>query len=1087
MTNTKFPCGVCTKTVANNHNAICCDSCDKWVHIKCNFLNKKTYRKLQKDKSPWFCINCINDQLPFQTQVNSDPNQKYVLPNKHSSLNDLLDNLDLDDDFPTTEYYTPDEFSQLNIEKSNLFIHLNISSLSYFIDELKQLLSQMKHRPNVIAISETRIRKNKEISSKIDIPGYKYEFTETESEKGGTLLYISEELKYKNRKDLNMYQAKTLESSFIEIENKNKKNIIVGCIYKHPTMEITEFISDFMEPCLKKLSFEKKELVLLGDYNINLLNCDSDKNSGDFLELMLSFSFLPRIIKPTRITSRSKTLIDNIFINEHYSNIVAGNITTDISDHLTQFVAIPGDWHAEMQGQETYRRNYKKLNSGKFKEDFNKINWINLLTGKGVDDAYDTFLEETEKLIDKHIPLEKVSKRKLKKQIRNPWINNDLMKKIKYKDKIHKKSNIEKDLNKKNDLIFEHKTLQKNLRKEIQLEKDKYYQNFFKENKNNLVKVWRNIKNLINFKPKAGNNNIKHLYIDKEKRISSDPFEISNSFNKHFTTVASNIDKKIVKTNKNFNYFLRKPNEKTFALYPTTPAEVKSYIKNINIRKSVGPFSIPNPILKEFHEIFATPISQIFNLSLESGIFPKKMKIATVIPVYKKDDNLDCNNYRPISLLPNISKMFEKLIKDRLSKFLEENKCLFAKQFGFRNKHSTTHALIDLTETIREALDKDEFACGVFLDFKKAFDTVNHKILLKKLEHYGVRGHAVKWFSSYLAERKQYTSVNNTNSQIDDITYGVPQGSVLGPLLFLIYINDLNNAIKFSSIRHFADDTNIIYRHQSLRKINQRINFDLKNLVEWLRANRIALNTNKTEIVIFRTPRKTITRKMNFRISGQRIHPKSTVKYLGLVIDEFLHWKTHYTVLRAKLKRSIGLLAKLRYSVSSNLLRTVYFAIFDSYLRYGCQVWGQNKNAETNEISILQDKALRVISFKNRDTPVGPLFKEKYIIRFFDLIRFYNCLFVAEHLNQNLPTSFREYFTYMANRHNHNTRGAVRKLVSMPLCKTSFYGSHSVTAKSAKDWNNLQNPVAFELNYDQVNITKLISALKNYFLDSYSE
>ena len=180
------------------------------------------------------------------------------------------------------------------------------------------------------------------------------------------------------------------------------------------------------------------------------------------------------------------------------------------------------------------------------------------------------------------------------------------------------------------------------------------------------------------------------------------------------------------------------------------------------------------------------------------------MKIAIVIPVFKKEDNQDCNNYRPISLLPNISKVFEKLIKDRLSKFLEENKCLFSKQFGFRNKHSTTHTLINLTETIREALDNDEFACGVFLDFKKAFDTVNHKILLKKLEHYGIRGHAAKWFSSYLAERKQYTSVNNTNSQIDVISYGVPQGSVLGPLLFLIYINDLNDAIKFSYICHFC-------------------------------------------------------------------------------------------------------------------------------------------------------------------------------------------------------------------------------------------------------------------------------------------
>ena len=198
----------------------------------------------------------------------------------------------------------------------------------------------------------------------------------------------------------------------------------------------------------------------------------------------------------------------------------------------------------------------------------------------------------------------------------------------------------------------------------------------------------------------------------------------------------------------------------------------------------MGPFSIPNRVLKEFNKLFSIPISRIFNLSIEHGVFPQKMKIAIIIPVHKKDDTEDCNNYRPISLLPNISKLFEKLIKNRLSKFLEENKCLFSRQFGFRNKHSTNHVLIDLTEIIKKVIDDNEFACGVFLDLKKAFDPVNHGILLKKLEHYGVTGYALKWFTSYLTGRNQYTKVNNIDSQIT-IFDGVPQRSVFGPLLFL--------------------------------------------------------------------------------------------------------------------------------------------------------------------------------------------------------------------------------------------------------------------------------------------------------------
>ena len=195
------------------------------------------------------------------------------------------------------------------------------------------------------------------------------------------------------------------------------------------------------------------------------------------------------------------------------------------------------------------------------------------------------------------------------------------------------------------------------------------------------------------------------------------------------------------------------------------------------------------------------------------------------------------------------------------------------------------------------------------------------------------------------------------------------------------------------------------------------------------------------------------------------------------MIDEFLHWRTHYTILRTTLERSVGLLAKLRYFTSANLLRTVYYAIFESYLRYGCQVWGQNKNAYTNEISKIQDKAIRVISFKSHNTHAGPLYHEKKIIRFFDLISFYNCLFVAEHLNQNLPSSFGDYFTYMTNQHNHRTRGALRKLVNVPQSKTTFYGTHSITAKSVKDWNSLQNNVDFEFNRDNVITPKLILAL----------
>ena len=206
-------------------------------------------------------------------------------------------------------------------------------------------------------------------------------------------------------------------------------------------------------------------------------------------------------------------------------------------------------------------------------------------------------------------------------------------------------------------------------------------------------------------------------------------------------------------------------------------------------------------------------------MSFITGQFPTKARKAHIIPSYKKGDKSECSNYRPISLLPNISKIIEKDMYTRLYNFLEKNNCLCKKQFRFRNSHSINHALIGITEKIRESLDNNEYSCGVFLDFERAFNTVNHNILLKKLHHYGTIGITNNWFKSYLNNRTQQTKVNDSISEKIEITYGVPQESILGPLLFVAYINDLHDAVTHSLIHHFADDTNVLYCNKSLKKI----------------------------------------------------------------------------------------------------------------------------------------------------------------------------------------------------------------------------------------------------------------------------
>ena len=265
-------------------------------------------------------------------------------------------------------------------------------------------------------------------------------------------------------------------------------------------------------------------------------------------------------------------------------------------------------------------------------------------------------------------------------------------------------------------------------------------------------------------------------------------------------------------------------------------------ISKLKAGKAAGPFSIPVKILKVLKIVIAKPFETLFNISFITGIVPNSFKVAEVIRVYKKGSQTNLCNYRPISLLSIFNKLLEKLMCKRLIDFLEKNNMFYDRQFGFRVKHSTNHAILSIIDKIQRANDERDFSCGIFLDFSKAFDTVNHKILLKKLEHYGIRGIARNWFASYLYNRQQTVVINNTASDAQNISCGIPQGSVLEPILFLIYINDFHSCSKVFDFHLFADNANLFYKHKNLATLQTNINAELTNVHTWLCVNKLSLN-----------------------------------------------------------------------------------------------------------------------------------------------------------------------------------------------------------------------------------------------------
>ena len=330
-------------------------------------------------------------------------------------------------------------------------------------------------------------------------------------------------------------------------------------------------------------------------------------------------------------------------------------------------------------------------------------------------------------------------------------------------------------------------------------------------------------------------------------------------------------------------------------------------------------------------------MTNIINKSLVQGKFPNLLKYANVCPIYKKNDVDKCENDRPISLLSNISKIFEKIMYTRLWNFLSESEILFERQFGFGKNHSTNPGIISIVEEICINLDNKLFTCGVFLDLEKAFDTVNHKILIKKLDYYGIRGEYNNWLDSYLTNRKQFVTLGDSTSSQENITCGVPQGSVLGPLLFLIYINDMNTAVENSIIHHFADDTNLLCSGKKLKKLRKTMNKELSSLFEWLCANRLSLNVDKTEFIVFR-PHKYLKEKFTLKLHQSIIKESNKIKYLGVYLDKNLSWNFHITELCKKLSCAVGMLYKMKNMCSTSTLRSIYVSIFHSHLSYAIPI-----------------------------------------------------------------------------------------------------------------------------------------------------
>ena len=956
-------------------------------------------------------------------------------------------------------YYSKEEFNATFENNKGLsFFHLNIASLAKHIDNLRCLLNELKSNFKVLAITETRITSTTFNLHNFEIPGYSFISNKTDSSAGGTALYISSSLNFNVRNDLSdiSYLKNLLESSFIEIENLKQTNIIVGSIYKHPGLSISEFVNDYLSPLLHKVSKENKRIILLGDFNINLLEYDLNNNVKSFIDTLLSNFVMPTISLPTRITTHSETLIDNIIVSHHNGKLFTGNLIAGISDHLPQFLIFDEPIHEnKVLSTERWYKDWEAFDYQNFNTDLHNTDWENILEieSNNPNVSFENFFNTLNKLIELHLPMKKLTKKQIRSQ-HKPWITKGIKRSIKNRDWIYKKFIKEKDPTIKSIIYNRFKFYRNNIVKLIRKAKINHFKNFFNNNMRDSKNIWKGINQLIT--SKASTNSTK-ISLKINNTTENNPAILANEFNNFFTSVAENVRKNIPPTNSNFEEFLQFRSQHSFFLKPVSTEEVEKQISSLDTKKATGPYSIPTKILKFASKKISEILTIIFNISFRKGIYIDLLKTAKVIPIFKnKGSSLEISNYRPISLLSNIDKILEKLIHCRMTNYLEKNNIIFNQQFGFRKNSSTLHALATITNKIYKSFENDEITCGIFLDLQKAFDTVDHKILIKKLDHYGFRGITNDLLKSYLSGRNQFVSISGSESLKKNIKYGVPQGSVLGPLLFIIYINDLANAINYSETFIFADDTAILYSDKSPKRIKKRVNIDLKFILKWLKANKISLNVKKTEMVLFKQSRKFINYTIKIKLDGKRLIPVSNINYLGVTLNENMSWMSHTEGLANKLRISNGILCKLRHFMPRNLLRMVYFSIFNSHLSYALQIWGQCLSSQSRIIK-LQKCAVRIMTFSDYNAPTTLLFNQLRIKSVDNLVFIQNIKLTHQTLNKISPSAIQNalQLSYVSNRYT--TRATTNKLLRPLKMRTTKFGIYSLNNQLINHWNILQN------------------------------
>ena len=953
--------------------------------------------------------------------------------------------------FDTAEFNSKFTSSQPH-HKDLKVLNINVRSIAANGSNLVAYLGTLNIQFDIICLTETWMNERREIVN--HFPDYKcYHSTRPYRDGGGVSILVKPEFSVTEIVSVTS-NTDIIECIFVEVSGYGRK-LAVGCCYRPHCISDSTYFSEALSNKLHFISRDYQNCVLCGDFNLDLLKIENDYNISRFYDSMSSLAFLPTIDKPTRITNDSISLIDNIFINNPFI-YKSGILKFDVTDHLPTFIVLENYF---TQPINKMKIDYRLVNDQTLEKLYNKLSGYSYDFVSALD--CETAIEKLHKLIlseyDECCPI--ISRVINRRDHEKPWINHSI------KAYISRRQNLFKLFITKVVTRSEYNRYRNFVTDEIRKAKKLYFGDLFIQLRNNIRKTWSVISSVLKpFHQTQKNKGIKSIIFDNV--IYERDEDISNLLNEHYSTIGKKISESFSSSNLPCN-----AHHVTNSLYlqRTSALEVKKIILALR-NKSTPRHTYSAKVLKIISDIISTPLACIINKSLQTRHFPNSLKIARVVPIYKGGTVTDINNYRPVSILPLLSKIFERVMFNRLYSFLEKNRILVNCQYGFRKKKSTTEAVMDQMRYIYDNLDDGNTVVSLFLDFSKAFDCIDHKLLLHKLFLCGVRGIALDWFRSYLSSRQQYVSTNNFDSSVKNVTHGVPQGSILGPLLFLVFINDFPQSNSFFKFSLFADDSTLSCRfiENNPSIIKRELSNELIPVNKWLHDNKIKINCEKSKFIVF-SHRKThnIT---SLRFGNGLIRAASSIKFLGILLDEHLKFKNHVSAISEKISKNIGLLYRLSKCFPSEILKMLYHTLVMPHLSYGIEIWFGAPVTVSCRVIVLQKKIIRAMNSLPFNAHTNTFFKNMNILKLQSLHDFSLALRMFK--NNHLAT-----FETNSNFHNYRTRN--RNNLVVPRYNLSVTQKNWVY-RSINIWNSIPSYIK-----DCDSVTKFKTNLKSYLINQY--